>query len=109
MPRFDVHCKRLTFHDEFLTIVDLPNVKLVRTDGHGNERVSEKGLVTGVVEYEVDCFIFSTGIEYLQFFHRTGRFTVEGVRGRFPADKWSEHFHSLHGVFHTRLPEHGLC
>ncbi len=103
-PWYNVHCKRPTFHDEYLPAFNEPNVRLVDTGGFGIERLTEKGIVTNGAEHEVDCIIFSTGYEYLQLFHRTGQFTVTGVDGRSLADKWSGAFQSLHGVFTHGFP-----
>lgn len=36
---------------------------LVDTDGHGVDRITEKGVVVGDTEYEVDCLIYASGFE----------------------------------------------
>ena len=56
-------CKRPTFNDEYLPTFNQENVTLVDTEGKGVERVTEKGVVVGGVEYELDCLIFATGFE----------------------------------------------
>lgn len=103
-PWYNVHCKRPTFHDEFLPTFNEPNVRLVETGGFGIERLSEKGIVADGVEHEVDCIIFSTGFEYLQLFPRTGQFTVSGVDGQSLTDKLGSRFRTLHGVFTHGFP-----
>ncbi|KAF2095355.1 flavin-binding monooxygenase-like family protein [Rhizodiscina lignyota] len=54
-------CKRPTFHDEYLQTYNNPNVKLIDTEGRGVDRATEKGLVVGDKEFDLDVLIFSTG------------------------------------------------
>ncbi|KAF2098857.1 flavin-binding monooxygenase-like family protein [Rhizodiscina lignyota] len=54
-------CKRPCFHDDFLPAFNQPNVELVDTDGLGVDRFTEKGVVVGGKEYELDLLILSTG------------------------------------------------
>ena len=56
-------CKRPCFHDEYLQAFNAPGTHLIDTDGKGVERITEKGVVAGGVEYEVDCIIYASGFE----------------------------------------------
>ena len=103
-PYYNVHCKRPTFHDEFLPTFNQANVTLIDTGGKGVERITERGIVVGGREYQVDCIVFATGFEALGFFFRTGGFTVTGTGGQSLEDKWSGPFRSLHGVFTHGFP-----
>ena len=60
-PWYYTWCKRPLFHDEYLPAFNLPNVKLVDTDGKGIDRLTEKAVVIGGKEYETDLLIFGTG------------------------------------------------
>ena len=103
-PWYNVHCKRPTFHDEFLPTFNRENVTLIDTGGGGIDRVTENGLVADGREYEFDCIIFATGFEALSLFHRTGQFSVVGPEGASLEDKWKDRFSSLHGVFTHGFP-----
>jgi cyclohexanone monooxygenase len=62
-PYYRQFCKRPCFHDDYLPTFNRNNVTLVDTDGHGVERITEKGVVVDGKEYEVDCIVFGTGFE----------------------------------------------
>ncbi len=44
-PWYRQFCKRPCFHDEYLPTYNRPNVTLVDTNGHGVERLTERGVV----------------------------------------------------------------
>jgi cation diffusion facilitator CzcD-associated flavoprotein CzcO len=62
-PYYRQFCKRPCFHDDYLPTFNRPNVTLIDTDGHGVERITEKGVVANGVEYEVDCIVFGTSAD----------------------------------------------
>src|SRR3954451_16142949 len=62
-PYYRQFCKRPCFHDDYLQTFNRPNVTLVDTQGRGVDRVTERGVVVGEVEYEIDCLIYATGFE----------------------------------------------
>ena len=62
-PYYRQFCKRPCFHDEYLQTFNRPNVTLVDTDGKGIERITQRGIVAGGVEYELDCIIYASGFE----------------------------------------------
>jgi cyclohexanone monooxygenase len=91
-------CKRPCFHDEYLQAFNEPSTQLVDTDGKGVERISEKGVVVGGVEYEVDCIIYASGFEVGTDFTRRAGFDVSGRDGVKLSQAWSEGMRSKHGI-----------
>ncbi len=116
-PWYRPWCKRPLFNDEFLPTFNRPNVTLVDTDGKGIERVTEKGVVVGGVEYEVDCLIFATGFEVGTAYTRQAEFEVFGRGGQSLTDYWSDGMRTYHGFyshgfpncFHMGLTQTGLA
>jgi cyclohexanone monooxygenase len=107
-PWYGVSCKRPCYHDDYLPAFNRDNVKLVDTDGRGVERITEKGIVVGDTEYEVDCIVYATGFDSPQTFytHRLG-FDPIGESGVSLSDAWSHGAWTLHGIFSHGFPN--LC
>ena len=100
-PYYRQFCKRPCFHDEYLQTYNRPNVTLVDTDGHGVDRITERGVIVGEHEYALDCLIFATGFEVgTDYAHRAGC-TIIGRDGRTLTDKWASGVRTFHGM-HTR-------
>ncbi len=97
-PYYKMFCKRPTFNDDFLPTFNRPNVTLVDTDGKGVERITEKGVVVGGVEYEVDCIIYSTGFEVGTSYTRRSGYDVIGRDGVALSEHWRDGTRSLHGM-----------
>ena len=97
-PWYQQFCKRPCFHDEYLQAFNRPNVKLVDTGGRGVERVTERGLVAGGTEYEVDCIIFATGFEVGTDYTRRAGYDVTGDYGIVLSEHWKDGMRSLHGM-----------
>ena len=97
-PYFRLHCKRPTFHDEYLAAFNRPNVKLVDTDGAGVSQITRDGVVAGGVEYPVDCIVFATGFDTLTPYAEKLGFEVVGADGVTLRDKWHNNLSSLHGL-----------
>ena len=97
-PWYRQFCKRPCFHDEYLQAFNRPNVKLVDTDGRGVERVTERGLVAGGTEYEVDCVIYATGFEVGTDYTRRAGYDVTGVEGILLSERWKGGMRSVHGM-----------
>ncbi|ODT89536.1 NAD(P)/FAD-dependent oxidoreductase [Phenylobacterium sp. SCN 70-31] len=91
-------CKRPCFHDAYLQAFNNPNVTLVDTDGKGVERITEKGLVAGGVEYEVDCIIYASGFEVGTEYKRRAGFDVSGRDGLKLSEAWAEGLRTKHGI-----------
>ncbi|MFO1013963.1 MAG: NAD(P)/FAD-dependent oxidoreductase [Caulobacteraceae bacterium] len=97
-------CKRPCFHDEYLQAFNEPSTTLVDTDGKGVERITEKGVVVGGVEYEVDCIIYASGFEVgTELKHRAG-FDPVGRGGVPLSEAWAEGMHTKHGIHARGFP-----
>jgi len=97
-------CKRPCFHDDYLLAFNNPATVLLDTDGKGVERITEKGVVVGGVEYEVDCIIYATGFEVgTELADRCGFETV-GRDGQTLSDYWADGMRTLHGMFVHNFP-----
>jgi cyclohexanone monooxygenase len=100
-PYYNQFCKRPCFHDEYLDTFNRPTVTLVDTEGRGVERITEKGVVAGGVEYEIDCLIYATGFEVGTEYARRAGYEIHGRGGKTLTEKWSQGVSTLHGI-HVR-------
>ena len=100
-PFYRQFCKRPCFHDEYLDTFNRPNVTLVDTDGRGVDRITERGVVVGETEFELDCLIYATGFEVGTDYTRRAGYEVVGRDGQTLTEKWKDGASTLHGM-HTR-------
>ena len=100
-PYYRQFCKRPCFHDEYLDTFNRPNVTLVDTDGKGVDRITERGVVVGETEFELDCLIYATGFEVGTDYTRRSGYEVVGRDGVTLTEKWKDGASTLHGM-HTR-------
>ncbi|MEB3068217.1 flavin-containing monooxygenase [[Mycobacterium] vasticus] len=117
-PYYRFMCKRPTSSDTYLPAFNRPNVTLVDVaESKGIERLTEKGIVAGGVEYEVDCVIFASGFEISTEISR--RYAIDVIEGRDGVslfDHWRDGFATLHGMtsrgfpnqFHTGFIQGGV-
>src|SRR6202046_3490520 len=77
---------------------------LVDTRGRGIHRMTEKGLVFGGVEYELDCIIFATGFEVGTAYTRRAGYEIYGRGGRTLTDYWADGTKTLHGFYSSGFP-----
>ena len=91
-------CKRPCFHDEYLQAFNEPGAHLIDTDGQGVERITEKGVVAGGREYEVDCIIYASGFEVGTEYRRRAGFDLVGRGGLKLSEAWAEGMRSKHGI-----------
>jgi cyclohexanone monooxygenase len=91
-------CKRPCFHDAYLQAFNEPGAHLVDTDGQGVERITEKGLVVGGREYELDCIIYASGFEVGTEYKRRAGFDVTGRDGLKLSEAWAQGMRSKHGT-----------
>jgi cyclohexanone monooxygenase len=103
-PWYNQFCKRPCFHDEYLQTFNRPNVHLIDTAGQGVERITERGVVVGGQEYELDCLIYATGFEVATDYTRRTGFEVYGRGGQTLTDKWKDGAQTLHGLFTRGFP-----
>lgn len=81
-PWYRYACKRPTFSDTYLPAFNRDNVTLVDTaETHGIERMTERGVVVGGVEYAVDCLVFATGFSVGLSGITSGKLPVTGRDG----------------------------
>ena len=97
-PYYPMFCKRPTANDEYLPTFNRPNVTLVDTDGKGVDRITERGLLVGGIEYEVDCIIFATGFEVGTDYTRRAGYDVVGRGNQKLSEKWDRGMATLHGM-----------
>ncbi len=97
-PYYRQFCKRPCFHDEYLQTFNRANVTLVDTAGRGVERITERGVVVGGKEYELDCLIFATGFEVGTGYARRAGYEVVGRDGGTLSEKWRDGVRTLHGM-----------
>jgi cyclohexanone monooxygenase len=97
-------CKRPGFADDYLPAFDRDNVALVDTSETGIDRIIEKGIVAGGVEYELDCLIFATGFELGTTWQHQAGYDVIGRGGRRLSEKWSRGLRTYHGLFSHEFP-----
>ncbi len=103
-PYYRQFCKRPCFHDEYLDTFNRPNVTLVDTNGHGVDRVTERGVVANGVEYETDCLIYATGFEVGTEYTRRSGYELYGRGGITLTEKWAGGIRTLHGMHSRGFP-----
>jgi len=103
-PYWGKHCKRVCFHDHYLTSFNRPNVHLVDTEGRGVDRITTGGLVVDGIEYPVDLIIYASGFEVTTDLHQRLGFDPQGVDGVALSERWAEGAHTLHGVLASGFP-----
>lgn len=106
-PWYPGWCKRPTFNDDYLATFNRDNVTLVDTNGKGIDRYTERGIVVGGRELDVDVLVLATG------FTPSGQLLPEellkasiiGRDGRLLKDKWdSSEVGTLFGVATNGFP-----
>ena len=102
-PYYNRHCKRPCFHDQYLPTFNRPSVTLVDTEGQGVERITPNGVVSGGVEYELDCLIYATGFEFGTTYTSRLGFDVAGRNGFLLSEK-DKAYGSLHGITSRDFP-----
>ncbi|ALC18932.1 flavin-containing monooxygenase [Streptomyces pristinaespiralis] len=105
-PWYRYACKRPTFSDTYLQAFNRDNVTLVDTaDSHGIERMTERGVVVGGTEYELDCLIFATGFSVGVSGVHSGKLPVHGRGGVQLLHAWGRRGpRSLHGFTGNGFP-----
>lgn len=104
MPYFRMMCKRTSFHDEYLASFNLPNVRLVDTNGVGIERITREGVVVDGVEYKLDCLIFATGFDIGRGPLASWNLDVHGVRGVRLSEHWADGLRTYQGIHVSDFP-----
>jgi cation diffusion facilitator CzcD-associated flavoprotein CzcO len=103
-PWYGKNCKRVCFHDEYLSAFNQPNVHLVDTDGRGVEEITENAVLVAGLEYPVDLLVFASGFEVTtDLDHRLG-FDPKGRDGVALSERWADGAHTLHGILSGEFP-----
>jgi cation diffusion facilitator CzcD-associated flavoprotein CzcO len=104
MPYYRYSCRRPLFHDEYLPALNLPNVTMVDCPA-GIDCVTERGVVIGGQEYELDCIVYATGFEpeITPLDRRVGH-EVIGRRDVTLAKKWEGGAATLFGIMTSGFP-----
>ncbi|WP_328634536.1 flavin-containing monooxygenase [Streptomyces sp. NBC_00356] len=105
-PWYRYACKRPTFSDLYLPAFNRDNVTLVDTaETHGIERMTERGVVVGGVEYEIDCLVFATGFSVGVSGVTSGKLPVTGRDGLQLLDSYARFGpRTLHGFTSAGFP-----
>jgi len=103
-PYYRQFCKRPCFHDEYLQTYNRPNVTLVDTNGLGVQEITERGVVVGDTEYELDCIVYATGFEVGTDYTRRAGYEVYGRNGVTLTEKWADGAATLHGMHSNGFP-----
>lgn len=62
-PSHTIGCKRLCLDTGYYATYNRPNVSLVDLRAHPFERITERGIVAGGVEHELDVIVYATGFD----------------------------------------------
>lgn len=103
-PYYRQFCKRPCFHEDYLPTYNRDSVSLIDTDGHGVERITEKGVIANGKEYEVDCLIFATGFEVGTDYSRRCGYEIYGRDNQSLTDKWADGARTFHGMHVNGFP-----
>jgi cyclohexanone monooxygenase len=105
-PYYRFLCKRPCSNDDYLAAFNRPNVTLIDvSETKGVQRATEKGLVAGGIEYEVDCIIYASGFEITTELSR--RYSIDAIEGRDGLslfDYWADGYQTLHGMTSRGFP-----
>ncbi len=65
-PYYPYGCKRPAFHDEYLSVFNLPHINLIDTSPNGVEKINKNGVIHNNKEYELDVLIYATGFNWME-------------------------------------------
>ncbi|KAM0229839.1 hypothetical protein ACHAPO_009733 [Fusarium lateritium] len=106
-PWYPGWCKRPTFNDDYLATFNRSNVTLVDTGGKGIDCYTERGIVVGGHEIEVDVLVLATGFTVAsQLLPEDNiKASIIGRDGRQIKEKWtSPDIATLFGVATNGFP-----
>lgn len=105
-PYYRFLCKRPCSNEDYLPTFNRSNVTLVDvSETQGVERITETGLVSGGVEYQVDCIIFASGFEITtEISRRYAIDSIEGRNGQSLFEHWHDGYKTLHGISSHGFP-----
>ena len=105
-PWFRFHCKRPLSNNDYYTVFNQPNVKLIDVSAtQGVEAMTERGFVAEGEEHGIDCLIVASGFEVTSDLERRwGIPVIEGRNGLSIYDHWREGPSTFHGVITDGFP-----
>jgi len=65
-PYYPYGCKRPAFHDEYLSVFNLPHINLIDTSPNGVEKINKNAVIHNNKEYELDVLIYATGFNWME-------------------------------------------
>jgi hypothetical protein len=103
-PFYRYLCKRPCFHDEYLDAYNRANVTLIDSP-RGIERITERGVMVGGEEIQLDCIVYATGFEAeLTPFARRATHPIVGRGGVTIAEKFADGPSTLFGLMTSGFP-----
>jgi len=97
-------CKRPGFSDDFLPVFNKESVDIVDTSTTPIDRITEKGIVVGDREYEVDLIIYATGFQQGRTWTDKAGYDVLGRDGNRLSKKFAEGASTYHGFLSKDFP-----
>ena len=97
-------CKRPGFSDDFLPAFNKESVDIVDTSTTPIDRITEKGIVVGDREYEVDLIIYATGFQQGRTWTDKAGYDVLGRNGNRLSKKFAEGVSTYHGFLSKDFP-----
>jgi cyclohexanone monooxygenase len=99
---YPVGTKRICLDTDYFETFNRDNVALVDVRSHPIEELTERGLVTGGKEYELDALVFATGFDAM-----TGalfNIDIRGTGGARLKEKWAEGPRTYLGLMSAGFP-----
>lgn len=97
-------CKRPGFSDDFLPAFNKESVEIIDTSSTPIDRITERGVVVGDHEYEVDLIVYATGFQQGRTWTDKAGYDVEGRNGNRLSEKFAEGVSTYHGFLSTDFP-----
>lgn len=97
-------CKRPGFSDDFLPAFNKESVEIVDTSTTPIDRITEKGIVVGDREFEVDLIIYATGFQIGRTWTDKAGYDVKGREGNLLSEKFADGLRTYHGFLSKDFP-----
>ncbi|MFC9790089.1 flavin-containing monooxygenase [Rhodococcus sp. NPDC127528] len=97
-------CKRPGFSDDFLPAFNKESVDIVDTASTPIERITERGIVVGDREYEVDLIVYATGFQIGRTWTDKAGYDVAGRGGNRLSKKFADGVSTYHGFLSESFP-----
>lgn len=97
-------CKRPGFSDDFLPAFNKESVEIVDTSTTPIDRITEKGIVVGDREFEVDLIVYATGFQIGRTWTDKAGYDVKGRDGNLLSEKFADGLRTYHGFLSKDFP-----